>query len=146
MFYKNLYSQNVNVNPNAHLFFFNNVTTPKLTENQKQFCDTDLTEEELLKTLKTFSKNKCPGLDGITAEFYIKFWDVVKDKLFQVYMDSFLLGILPECMRTGVVTLLEKKGKDRLELGSWRPITLLNIDYKLLTQTLGLRLKCVVLS
>ena len=75
LFYKNLYCKNVNVNPDAHPDFFTNVTTPKLTETEKQFCDTDLTEEELFKTLKTFSKNKSPGLDGITAEFYISFWD-----------------------------------------------------------------------
>ena len=44
------------------------------------------------------------------------------------------------------MTLLEKKGKDRLELSNWRPITLLNIDYKLLTKTLGQRLKNVLPS
>ena len=126
--------------------FFNNVTIPKLTETQKQFCELDLTEEELFKVLKTFSKNKSPGLDGMTAEFYIEFWSLLKTQLFQVYLDSFSLGILPECMRVGVVTLLEKKGKDRLELSNWRPITLLNIDYKLLTKTLGQRLKNVLPS
>ena len=44
------------------------------------------------------------------------------------------------------MTLLEKKGNDRLELSNWRPITLLNIDYKLLTKTLGQRLKNVLTS
>ena len=82
----------------------------------------------------------------MTAEFYIEFWSLLKTQLFQVYLDSFSLGILPECMRVGVVTLLEKKGKDRLELSNWRPITLLNIDYKLLTKTLGQRLKNVLPS
>ena len=52
--------------------------------------------------------------------------------------------ILPECLRTGVITLLEKKGKDRLDIANWRPITLLGIDYKLLTKTLGERLKLVL--
>ena len=47
-------------------------------------------------------------------------------------------------MRTGVVTLLEKKGKDRLDIANWRPITLLNTDYKLLTKTLAGRLKSVL--
>ena len=51
-----------------------------------------------------------------------------------MYEDSFQLGILPQSLRTGVVTLLEKKGKDRLDIACWRPITLLNIDYKLLTK------------
>ena len=143
-FYKNLYSKNINVDPLAFPAFFSNVTTPKLTENQKKFCDTNLSEEELFKILKTFRKNKSPGIDGITAEFYIKFWEQIKTKLINVYEDSFQLGILPESLRTGVVTLLEKKGKDRLDIACWRPSTLLNIDYKLLTKTLGQRLKTVL--
>ena len=119
------------------------MNTPKLTEEQKQFCELDLTEKEVFDTLKTFSKNKSPGLDGITAEFYLQFWDYLKIKLLKVYADSFVMGILPESLRTGVITLLEKKGKDRMNIANWRPITLLNIDYKLLTKTLGQRLKTV---
>ena len=143
IFYKNLYSKNENVDPGVFPSFFENVDTPKLTENQKSFCDTEISENELLTTLKTFRKSKSPGLDGITAEFYLQFWDELKLKLFTVYTDSFVLGILPESLRTGVITLLQKKGKDRLDIANWRPITLLNIDYKLLTKTLGQRLKTV---
>ena len=72
------------------------------------------------------------------------FWIKIRDKLIQVYRESFFTGILPESLRTGVVTLLEKKGKDRLDIEYWRPITLLNIDYRLLTKTLGQRLKTVL--
>ena len=73
----------------------------------------------------------------------MQFWNEIKIKLLKVYDDSFILGILPESLRTGVITLLEKKGKDRIDIANWRPITLLNIDYKLLTKTLGQRLKTV---
>ena len=41
---------------------------------------------------------------------------------------------------------MEKKGKDRLDIANWRPITLLNVDYKLLTKTLADRLKIVLPS
>ena len=129
-----------------HPEFFRNVTTPKLSEEQKRLCEADLTTNELFKCLKTFRKNKSPGLDGITAEFFLAFWDQLKEKLFAVYEDSFSKGNLPESLMTGVVTLLEKKGKDRLELANWRPITLLNVDYKLLTKTLGQRLKILLPS
>ena len=141
LFYKNLYSKNSQVDPNNFPFFTESDGIPKLNEQQKQSCETDMSESELLKTLKSFSKNKSPGLDGITAEFYLCFWDAIKNKLLEVYQDSFINGILPESLRTGVIVLLEKKGKDRLDIVNWRPITLLGVDYKLLTKTLGERLK-----
>ena len=122
-----------NVNLNLHPEFFTSVPAPKLTAKQKTFCDAQLKEEELFETLKSFRKNKSPGLDGLTAEFYITFWDQLKHMLLHVYENSFSLGILPESLRVGVITLIEKKGKDRLDIANWRPITLLNADYKLLT-------------
>ena len=139
-----MYTRNVHVEPDAFPFFYQNPTIPKLSAEQKSTCDKDLTIDELFKTLKSFNKNKSPGLDGITAEFYISFWDQINNKLFAVHNESFTMGILPACLRTGVITLLEKKGKDRLDIANWRPITLLGIDYKLLTKTLGERLKLVL--
>lgn len=46
--------------------------------------------------------------------------------------------------RRGVITLIPKKDCDRRELSSWRPITLLNTDYKVLTKALALRLQSCV--
>ena len=144
LFYEKLYCKNSSVDISQYSSFFLNGKIPKLNETQKQNCEANITEKEINNTLKSFRKNKSPGLDGLTAEFYLGFWDLLNVKLLQVYNEAFEVGILPRCMRTGVVTLLEKKGKDRLEIANWRPITLLNLDYKLLTKTLGHRLKKVL--
>ena len=96
--------------------------------------------------MKSFRKNKSPGLDGLTAEFYVTFWDQLKHTLLLVYENSISSEMLPKSLRVGVITLLEKKGKDILDIANWRPITLLNTDYKLLTKTLGQRLKTVLPS
>ena len=85
-------------------------------------CEKNLSENELFKTLKAFRKNKSPGLDGLTAEFYLEFWDCIKQKLTEVYEESYRNEVLPESLTTGVIVLLEKKGKDRMELSNWRPI------------------------
>ena len=89
-FYKKLYSHNVNVKFDSYPHFFQNVNTPKLTEDQKRFCDSEISENELYETLKTFSKSKSPGLDGITAEFYLKFWLQLKVKLFKYILIHFV--------------------------------------------------------
>ena len=109
-FYRNLYSKNKTVNPNYHPDFFTRVPAPKLTAQQKSFCDAKITLDELFKTLKSFRKNKSPGLDGLTAEFYVTFWDQLKYTLLLVYENSISSEMLPESLRVGVITLLEKKG------------------------------------
>ena len=50
LFYKNLYSQNAEVDPDAFPFFYQDRTIPKLSEEQKLQCDAELTEDELFKT------------------------------------------------------------------------------------------------
>ena len=59
-FYKKLYNKNLNVNLNFHREFFTNITTPELSEQDKQFCEKNLTIADLLKNLKSFRKNKSP--------------------------------------------------------------------------------------
>ena len=108
-FYRNLYSKNNNLNNNLYPEFFSRIPAPKLTAQQNSFCDANITLGELLQTLKSFSRNKSPGLDGLTVEFYITFWEQLKHTLSLVYENSFLTGILPECLRVGVITLIEKK-------------------------------------
>ena len=143
LFYKNLYEKSKNTNQNGDSFL-NSINIPKLKQKSQDVCDQNLSEQELLKTLKAFEKNKSPGLDGLSAEFYLEFWDLIKNKLLEVYDEAYKRGVLPECLTTGVIVLLEKKGKDRTELANWRPITLLGVDYKLPTKTLAERLKTVL--
>ena len=53
-------------------------------------------------------------------------------------------GKLSMSQRRGVITLLHKKGKDEEQIKNWRPISLLNIDYKIMTKVLARRLEKVI--
>ena len=112
-FYQKLYDNDPNVQPNNYSYFYDNPDLPRLNSQQKYSCEQDLSMEELHKTLQSFQKNKAPGLDGITAEFYLKFWPQIGRMLFNVYEESFHLGTLPHNMRVGLITLLEKKAKTK---------------------------------
>jgi len=46
--------------------------------------------------------------------------------------------------KRGVITLIPKKGKNKLLIKNWRPITLLNTDYKILAKLLALRIETVM--
>ena len=112
-FYKNLYQKNhpeVTTDSQCYQRFLNVDNVPKLTEDQKNSCEGILTEAELYNTLKSFKKNRRPGLDGLTAEFILELWELIKSKLLEVYQESFRNGQLPESLSTGVIVLIEKKG------------------------------------
>ena len=92
--------------------------------------------------------NKSQGLDGICIEFYKKFWPVVGRLLVDVFNDSYSIdaeGILPDSERTAVMTLIFKKGEED-EIGNFRPISLTNVDYRILAFVLSNRLQNIIPS
>ena len=114
---------------------------PKLTQQDRDFCDGPITENECKITLKTFKKSKSPGNDGLTCEFYIKFWDLLQKPLVKSFNAAYHAGELTISQRQAIITLIEKSGKDRESLKNWRPISLLNLDYKLLSKSISIRMQ-----
>ena len=94
------------------------------------------------RQLKLSARGKKPGSDGLPYEFFSQFWEVLGPELLAVLQDAFQaqhgLG-LPTSMTQGVITLLYKGKGSKALLDSYRPITLLNSDYKLLAKALATR-------
>ena len=124
---------------------FLNDSFPKLTDSAKEICEGPIAEGELRKAVQSMENNKSPGLDGLTANFYKKFWGLLSKNLTIVFNYAYENGQLSTSQRRGVISLLFKKG-DRTQLKNWRPITLLNTDYKILTKALANRLQRVLPS
>ena len=95
------------------------------------------------KAITAMANNKSPGTDGLPAEFKKLFFDILAEDLLEVLNTIFDLGQMSTSQRTGLITMLYKKG-DRLDLKNWRPISLLNCDYKILSKILSLRLAKVL--
>ena len=103
----------------------------------------DLTLDEATDSLNRSSLGKTPGPDGLTLEFYLKFWDQLGPILVQVFNDCLQSSELCESMKTSVTRLVFKKGEIK-SLKNWRPISLLNVDYKICSKALSLRLSKVL--
>lgn len=103
----------------------------------------DLTLEEVGKAMKSFKRGKVPGSDGLPLEFYLKFWDIIAKDILLVFKEFGKQEILPESFRQGIITLIFKKN-DKQDLKNWRPISLLNVDFKIFSKILTLWMKNVL--
>uniref|UniRef100_A0A803K848 Reverse transcriptase domain-containing protein n=1 Tax=Xenopus tropicalis TaxID=8364 RepID=A0A803K848_XENTR len=99
----------------------------------------NITEEEVKMAIDQLRLKKVPGPDGLTAEFYKTFKDLLTPILVEVFRDCLGGGVLPPSMRISSLVLLSK-GKDPVDVKNWRPIALLNTDRKLLAKVLFSRL------
>ena len=99
-------------------------------------CKGLLTPSECSQTLLGMAQGKAPGSDGLPMEFFVKFWDVLGLDLVDVLNFFYLSGSLSLSQRRGIIYLVFKKGY-RLDACNWRPISLLNLDYKLASRTIA---------
>ena len=82
---------------------------------------------------------KSPGKDGYTIEFSTDIGNFIPDSL----NEAFAKGQLLHTQKQGIITLLPKNNKPKDNIKNWRPITLLNVEYKLLADVLANRMKKV---
>ena len=92
------------------------------------------------------ARNKCPGLDGLSIEFYDTFFNEISGTLHSLYMNTCdQTKKLNPTAREGVISLLEKEGKNPLKLkGGWRPLTMLSCDFKIFAKIIANRLQMVL--
>ena len=102
-------------------------------------CKKEISETELHNSILKLKLDKSPGLDGIPAEFYKKYWHMIKPKFIEVIREIERTESLCISQYRGVICLLFKSG-DREKINNWRPITLLNVDYKIIATVYALRL------
>ncbi|KAH7947447.1 hypothetical protein HPB52_012011 [Rhipicephalus sanguineus] len=114
---------------------------PKLKTEDTEGLHSPATKDEVSQALKAMNARSAPGPDGILTAFYVRFFEILGDLLTDVVNIFITEGKKPLSFRDGRVVLLLKEGMDRSNPKSWRPITLLNTDYKLVATLLVLRLR-----
>ena len=95
----------------------------------------------MLNCSSKFFKKKSPGLDGLTPEFYLCFWDEIKSMFIRALNFSWKEGVLTNSQRQRIITVLPKPNKDYLKITNYRPITLLNVDYKIISNVINTRMQ-----
>ena len=140
-FYEKLYSKGKKNDENKKKFFDN---IRKLNKESSESCEGKVTNEECYKILKEMKFNKSPGNDGFTVEFCVTFWPQLGEMLVETLNETYEKRELSNSQKQGVITLLEKEGKNTLYVKNYRPISLLNVDYKILSKVLASRIKKIL--
>ena len=143
-FYETLFKRKSNCSFNECSVLLSEINTPTLSQKQKEQCDKMLAIEELSDSLDSMQSGKTPGNDGLTVEFYKTFWDHLKNTLYESALFSKTHGYLSISQRQAIIKLLEKKDKDKRFIENWRPISLLNVDTKIISKAFAIRLKYVL--
>ena len=78
-FYKNLYTA-AHCRGSNYSLFFENSNIAKLEATQQEELEHPLLNEECFLILKQCSKNKTPGTDGLSVEFYLRFWSLLGEE------------------------------------------------------------------
>ena len=94
---------------------------------------------QLNDIIRNLGKNVSPGSDGITNEFYILLREEVIEDLHELYANVYMQECLTPTQQTAMVKLIPKKGDSGL-LVNYRPISLLNCDYKILAKCINQKL------
>ncbi|KAI2645988.1 LINE-1 retrotransposable element ORF2 protein [Labeo rohita] len=126
--------------------FLRHINFPRVDSLSVPKLDRPITLEEITKSINSLQSKKSPGPDGLPSEFYKKFHVKLAPLLLSVFEESLDLGKLPPTLRQASITLLPKDGKDPTLCNSYRPISLLNVDVKILAKTLASRLEVILPS
>ena len=116
------------------------VANAKLTEEEKNALESQITRLELEKSMSESNFSSAPGTDGISNKFIRNFWEFFQKPLLDYANHCFRTGELTDSFRGAKIRLIPKKG-DCSKIKNWRPISLLNCFYKILSRVLTNRLR-----
>ncbi|XP_019189720.1 PREDICTED: uncharacterized protein LOC109184127 [Ipomoea nil] len=118
---------------------------PRLEQRDWRIFNRSVTKEEFRKAVFDMSPWKAPGPDGLHAAFYQHAWDVVGDSKFELVRDAFTTGRIPEGVNDTLLVLIPKVTTPET-VKQFRPISLCNVSYKVITKTITNRLKFILLK
>jgi hypothetical protein len=101
----------------------------KISDTTTELLEKPITKNDLINVLfKKMGSGKSPGADGLTVEFYMKFWVHLINDLHKSISHGLKKGKLSESQRRSVIILIAKKEKNQADIKGWRSISLQDTD------------------
>jgi predicted RNA binding protein with dsRBD fold (UPF0201 family) len=113
---------------------------PKVSQQMNDGMDAPYLEEEIKKALFQMAPSKAPGVDGFTAGFFQRHWNLIKDDVVSAVLDFLNGGILPVGLNDTSITLIPKVRHPQ-RISQYRPISLCSVLYKIGAKCIANRLR-----
>ena len=137
-FYKNLYTQEETCPTTQDRFL---QYAKPLNDTDRTDLETPFTLDDLKNALSQMKLNKTPGPDGLTTEFYQHFFPDLGPILLKMIHEAHKKQTLPDSLSRSYITLIPKDNPDKTQMKNYRPISLLNVDYKIISKTITNKLQ-----
>lgn len=124
----------------------NSISVPEISAHYRKILNEPITSEEVEKAIDGMKSGKLPGPDGISSKFYKSLKKEISPKL-QFLMNEVMTNHeIPETWNQASITLIPKDKTDTMEVRNFRPISLLNLDYKVFAKVLAERIKLFLID
>ena len=119
--------------------FLDTYNLSKLNQVDIENLNQPIASTETETAIKSLPSKKSPGPDGFPAEFYKTLTEELKSILHKLFREIERDGILPNSFYEANITLIPKTNKDASSKENYRPISLMNIDAKILNKILAFK-------
>lgn len=143
-YYTKLYAQPRTTESAVISSFLTSLDLPSIGTEQNKILTREITDDEINKAISRLKTNKMPGADGYPSEWYKTFRETITPILKDCFNYVLGGGETPVSWRQAVISVIPKIGKNKTDCSSYRPISVLNIDYRLYASILAKRLENII--